>query len=173
MATTQQLLDLADQHGVPVSFDVNHRAAVWAGRDPGPTYRSIATRAAVVFAGEDETRLLTGVRSTDPHELLAALATTGAADVVLKLGAAGCLALVDGNEHQVPAVPVDAVDTVGAGDAFVAGYLSELMRGEPAATRLATAVRCGAFSCLTPGDWEGLPRRGDLPLLDGGEPVVR
>ena len=75
--------------------------------------------------------------------------------------------------HTAPAVPVDVVDTVGAGDAFVAGYLAELVLGRPPGERLRTAVRCGAFACLSAGDWEGLPRRADLDLLDGGEPVTR
>ncbi|MBB6627728.1 sugar kinase [Nocardioides sp. KIGAM211] len=178
LAATERALDLAAEHGVPISFDVNHRAAVWAGRDPGPTYRSIAERSAVVFAGDDEARILLGTTATDPAELVAGLAglaggAASAGDAVLKLGADGCRARIDGVDHEVAAVPVAVVDSVGAGDAFVAGYLAELMAGRPAATRLATAVRCGAFACLTTGDWEGLPRRAELALLDGGEPVVR
>ena len=60
---------------------------------------------------------------------------------------------------EVPAVAVEVVDTVGAGDAFVAGYLAELLAGLPAEARLATAVTTGAFACTSPGDWEGYPRR--------------
>ena len=166
-------LDAAADAGVPVSFDVNHRAGVWGGRDAASTYRRLAERAAVVFAGDDEARLLTGSTAHDPVLLLAALGGTTSGDVVLKLGAAGCLARVDGAVLEVPAVPVDVVDTVGAGDAFVAGYLADLVLGRPAAERLRTAVRCGAFACLSPGDWEGLPTRADLALLDGGDPVAR
>jgi 2-dehydro-3-deoxygluconokinase len=69
------------------------------------------------------------------------------------------LSLVDGEAYTAPAVPVDVVDTVGAGDAFVAGYLAERARGGSPAARLALAVTTGAFVCLTPGDWEALPRR--------------
>jgi 2-dehydro-3-deoxygluconokinase len=39
--------------------------------------------------------------------------------------------------------------------------------------RLLTAVRTGAFACLVPGDWEGMPRRHELALLDATEPVAR
>jgi 2-dehydro-3-deoxygluconokinase len=65
------------------------------------------------------------------------------------------------------------VDTVEAGDAFVAGYLSERAAGGPPAARLALAVATGAFACLVPGDWEGLPRREELSLLTDREPVRR
>ena len=169
----EQALTVAGEAGVPVSFDVNHRAAVWRDRDPAPTYRALAARSAVVFAGEDEARLLTGTGHTAPEDLLAALTACTSGDVVLKLGADGCLARVGGAVVAVPAVRVTVVETVGAGDAFVAGYLAELLAGRPAATRLETAVRCGALACASVGDWEGLPTRDDLGLLDAGESVKR
>jgi 2-dehydro-3-deoxygluconokinase len=156
-----------------VSFDVNHRAGVWGTRDPVPVYAELAHAAAVVFAGEDEARLLTGSAASDPVDLVGALTATTGGDVVLKLGAAGCLAHLGGERWQVPAVPVTVVDTVGAGDAFVAGYVAELLRGLPPADRLATAVRSGALVCAAPGDWEGLPTRADLALLTTGDQITR
>jgi 2-dehydro-3-deoxygluconokinase len=68
------------------------------------------------------------------------------------------------------------VDTVGAGDAFVAGYLAEYLLGKPVGERLDTAVTAGALACLVAGDWEGLPSRADLGSLggpQGAEPVSR
>ena len=171
--TTLHASRTARAAGVPVSFDVNHRAAVWRDRDAREVYTQVAGAAAVVFAGEDEARLLTGTTTTDRSSLLDELVALAGGDVVLKLGADGCLAHVDGVRHAVPAVPVTVVDTVGAGDAFVAGYLAELLLGRPPESRLATAVRCGAFACGSSGDWEGLPTRDELALLDGGDPVRR
>lgn len=173
MEAVRAMVDLAATSHVPISFDVNHRAGVWRERDARPVYRELARRSAVVFAGEDEARLLTGTSTTEPADLLEELASTSGGDAVLKLGADGCRALVDGVHLAVAAVPVRVVDSVGAGDAFVAGYLAELIAGHPPGRRLATAVRCGAFACLTAGDWEGLPTRADLDLLDGGDPVRR
>ncbi|MEU3542661.1 sugar kinase [Streptomyces paromomycinus] len=78
-----------------------------------------------------------------------------------------------GSLHQ-PAVAVRAVDAVGAGDAFVAGYLSALLDGEGIAGRLERGVTTGAFAVASPGDWEGAPTRAELDLL-GAPPgtVVR
>ena len=159
--------------GATVSFDVNHRPAVWGDRDAAPVYPELARAAGVVFAGEDEARLLTGSDAQDAARLLAALAAATGGDAVLKQGSDGCLAVVDGTTYDLPALPVRVVDTVGAGDAFVAGYLAELLAGRPAPDRLRTAVRCGAFACLAPGDWEGLPTRRDLDALERPDPVVR
>ncbi|MGX5679765.1 sugar kinase [Schumannella luteola] len=170
-AAIDAAVDTAVAAGVPVSFDVNHRSSLWGDRDYRAVYRRLAERATIVFAGDDEARLL--VDGGTPASLARAIAALGPTQVVIKLGADGCLALIDGVEHSQPAVRITPVDTVGAGDAFVAGYLAELLAGLPVADRLATAVRTGAFACLSPGDWEGYPRRAELALLDGGEPVTR
>jgi len=155
---------------VPVSFDVNHRDGVWQGRDPKAAYIRLAERAAVVFAGDREAALLVG--EAEPAELARRIAKLGAHQVVIKLGDRGSVALIDGKLHTVPAIRVRAVDTVGAGDAFVAGYLHALLAGRPAAERLDLATRCGAFACLGAGDWESSPRTADLALLDGAEDAV-
>jgi 2-dehydro-3-deoxygluconokinase len=57
----------------------------------------------------------------------------------------------------VLAVPVQAVDTVGAGDAFAAGYLASRLLGCGVRERLSTAAVTGAFAVTVPGDWEALP----------------
>ena len=103
------------------------------------------------------------------RDLARRLAALGPAQVVIKLGAQGCVALVGGEEHRQDAIPVTAVDTVGAVDTFVGGYLD----GQPARQRLLTAVCTGAYACLVSGDWEGMPRRSELGLLGTDEPMSR
>lgn len=73
------------------------------------------------------------------------------------------------------AYTVPVVDTVGAGDAFVAGWLFELTRGAAAPQRLDTVAACGALACTGPGDWESLPTLAELVALraGGGDPVRR
>ena len=133
LATVDRAVTLAREAGVPVSFDVNYRSALWP-----------PDRAAAVCRG---------------------LADLGAGHAVVKLGPRGAVAAVDGQVHAVEPVPVQAVDPVGAGDAFVAGYLAETLAGRPVPERLATAAACGAFSVTVPGDWEGLPTRDELAAL--------
>ncbi|GAB3535104.1 sugar kinase [Arthrobacter tecti] len=158
--------------GVPVSFDVNHRSSLWKGRNPASVYIEMAKASTIVFAGEDEARLIVPLAES-VADLGHGIAALGPSDVVIKQGAAGCFALIDGTEYHQDAVDVRAVDTVGAGDAFVAGYLFEFLTGKPIHQRLSTAVKTGAFACLTTGDWEGSPRQDELTLLDEPDPVTR
>jgi 2-dehydro-3-deoxygluconokinase len=157
--------------GVPVSFDVNHRPALWGDRDPAPLYRRVAERSAIVFAGADEAALLVGAGS--PEQLAARIADLGPAQAIVKLGEDGCVASIDGEALSAPAEKITPLDTVGAGDAFVAGYLVALLDGLAPADRLRQGARCGAFACLGPGDWESLPRRADLDAFGSGDPVIR
>jgi 2-dehydro-3-deoxygluconokinase len=161
----------AKEAGVLVSFDLNYRSALWAAEEADKAFRDIVSDVDLVFAGDDEARLL--VSGDDPADLAVKLAGLGPEQVVVKLGERGAVAHIGGNAYQVPAVAVRAVDTVGAGDAFVAGYISDLLRGASPSERLTTAALVGAFACTVPGDWEGNPRRSELGLLSASEPVRR
>jgi 2-dehydro-3-deoxygluconokinase len=170
-AAIDHAVELARAAGVPVSFDVNYRSALWTPEEAAAVCRDLAARADVVFAGDDEAELL-GLDG-DPADLARGLAGLGAGHAVVKLGERGAVAAVDGQVHAVEAVPVPAVDPVGAGDAFVAGYLAETLAGRPVPERLATAAACGAFAVTVPGDWEGLPTRDELTALGARPGTVR
>ncbi|MDQ0866900.1 sugar kinase [Arthrobacter globiformis] len=170
-ATVRHAIGVARSAGVPVSFDLNFRGNLWSAEGAGSVYRDIIPLADIVFAGEDEAAIAVG--PGEPEELARRIAGLGPGQAVIKLGADGALALVDGTVFRQSAVPVSVVDTVGAGDAFVAGYLAELMEGRGPEERLRTAAATGAFACLVPGDWEGFPRRHELALLEAKEPVSR
>jgi 2-dehydro-3-deoxygluconokinase len=162
---------VARASGVPVSFDLNFRRALWTEAEAAPALTAAVRQADVVFAGAEEAAIVAG--TAEPLDAALALEALGPRQVVIKLGAAGCLARIDGATHEVPAPPVTVLDTVGAGDAFVAGYLAELIDGAPAARRLATAVATGAWAVTAAGDWEGMPDRRALALLDTTEHVIR
>jgi 2-dehydro-3-deoxygluconokinase len=164
-------VDVARDAGVTVSFDLNYRSALWSAQEAAPALEAAVRRADVVFAGELEAEIVTG--TTDPLHAALALEALGPAQVVIKRGAAGCLARIDGASLEQPAPVVHVVDTVGAGDACVAGYLAELMGGAEPTMRLRTAVAAGAFAVTVSGDWEGMPDRKALALLEASEPVVR
>jgi 2-dehydro-3-deoxygluconokinase len=168
-------IDAARAAGTLVSVDVNHRSALWEDMDAARTaYRGLVERADIVFAGDDEAEIVTG--ETDPHRQAAALVALGPSRAVVKLGDRGALTLgADGESLARDAWRVDVVDTVGAGDAFVAGWLSELAVGTTAERCLETATACGAVACTGEGDWEAAPTRADLEWLrrGPGDPVIR
>ena len=171
-AALDAAVDAANDSGTIVSFDVNHRTRLWSHATAAFAYREIAARADVVFAGDDEAELLTGER--DPAAQAAAITELGPTHAIVKRGAEGAYALADGQAVEQSAFPVQAVDTVGAGDAFVAGYLAELLAGASLTERLRTAAACGAIACTAPGDWEAAADRAAIArLLGAGDPVQR
>lgn len=174
--TTHSAVDIAREAGVPVSFDVNHRSRLWASGDgntqAAAAYRALIKKADIVFAGDDEAALVTGEQTHGAQA--AALAALGPAEVVIKLGADGAFALEQGRRYDQAAIQVTVIDTVGAGDAFIAGYLSERVTGNPVAERLRVGAAAGAVACSMPGDWEAAATRADIAALTSDrDPVER
>ena len=161
----------AQAGGATVTFDVNYRAKLWTREEAASTLRALVPYVDVVIGSPDELDLLTGrpATSADPA---AALLGLGVREVVLKLGAGGATVHSRHGTVHSPARPVAAVDSVGAGDAFTAGYISGLLTGVTLEERLHLANTLGAFAVSSKGDWEGLPTRSELPLLDAAEGTV-
>ncbi|MEC3915899.1 sugar kinase [Nocardia sp. CDC160] len=171
-ATVDLAVGIAHDADVPVSLDINYRRALWTPADAAVHLATLASKVDILFAGVDEAALLLGnLDGVDPASDLAlvteSLAALGPSEVVLKLGADGAVAWAGGELLREGAVPVTAVDPIGAGDAFVAGYLAGLLDGGTVSERLRLAALCGAFAVSVPGDWTGLPYRDELGLLDG------
>ncbi|MFE2927895.1 sugar kinase [Streptomyces goshikiensis] len=169
-AAVRQAVDLARAAGVTVSLDLNYRARLWSRTEAAAELADLVARADIVFAGADEATLI--VPEDEPDAMARALLTRGPREAVLKLGARGAVAVTHDTEAFQDIVPVTPVNPIGAGDAFVAGYLAGHLDGAPLAGRLLLAATCGAFAVAAPGDWEGLPTRAELDLLRG-EDVLR
>ncbi|MFE0171940.1 sugar kinase [Streptomyces sp. NPDC059002] len=166
-------LRLAREHGTEVCLDVNFRSRLWSREAAAAELRTWLPYVDVLIASDDELPLcLPESAPTDTPER--SLIDGGIREVVLKHGAAGATAHTAKHQLHSPAREVRAVDPVGAGDAFVAGYLSALLDGSDVPHRLDRAITTGAFAVATHGDWEGAPTRSELDLL-GSTPgtVVR
>jgi 2-dehydro-3-deoxygluconokinase len=145
--------------GVRVSYDVNFRSRLWS-----PAQARVATEALlplvdVLLVGHEEAAALW---QDDPEHCLDRLADSGPTEVVLKVGAEGCKAVVDGERLTSPGFPVRQLDPIGAGDAFAAGYLAASLWGWGPAQRLRAANAMGAWCVQNLGDYEGLPSRREL-----------
>ncbi|MEV4761247.1 sugar kinase [Micromonospora chokoriensis] len=152
---------LARAAGSTVCLDVNHRQRLWSVAEAATALRPLLPSIDLVVASDDELAVL-----TDASDPVTALLSAGVAEVVVKHGAGGATSHSTGGALHHPARTVPVVDTVGAGDAFVAGLLSGWLDGADAPARLDRAVTTGAFAVATRGDWEGLPDRAELTLLD-------
>jgi 2-dehydro-3-deoxygluconokinase len=119
---------LRDRPGISgvLSFDVNWREQLWPDGDPRVVVE-LANQADLVLVGADEAMRVMG--TDDPVALRAILPHP--ATLVVKDGARRALAVDrSGETVAVPALRVEVVEPVGAGDAFAAGYLSGVVRGD-------------------------------------------
>ncbi|CAM3312601.1 Ribokinase [Arthrobacter ulcerisalmonis] len=98
----------------------------------------------------------------DDHALVAALRALGIPAVVLTRGADGAICSDDGGTHLVPAPKVDAVDTSGAGDAFVGALSTRLAAGESLLQASRYAARVGAFAVQGHGTQPSYPTLSDV-----------
>lgn len=164
--------------GMEVSLDVNYRSKLWSREEARAVLAPLARHASIVIASDDELGLVAAEIGAAPARtwdadagadsetaMAAELLGRGVREVVVKRGAAGAGVHTADGRWEAPAVPVTSIDTVGAGDAFTAGYLSALLDGADVAGRLQRGVLAGAFAVSTAGDWEGLPGRAELALL--------
>jgi 2-dehydro-3-deoxygluconokinase len=119
-SAVRDAIGIARSAGVPVSFDLNYRTNLWTAPDAGYSYRELIPLTDIVFAGDEEAALAVGP-ADDPVELAQRLAALGPSQAIIKLGSKGAVASIGGEIHHQSAVPIDPIDTVGAGDAFVAG----------------------------------------------------
>jgi len=113
--------------------------------------------AAILFPNEEEAAILAG--SDDPETQCARLAAHYPL-VVVKRGAAGCEAAEGARRWRVAAPKVEPVDTTGAGDAFVAAFLSQRLSGANILPALERAAAAGAEAATRVGGRPAGARRG-------------
>jgi 2-dehydro-3-deoxygluconokinase len=140
------------REGRLISFDVNWRPALWPGGD-GTLLAELAALADIVLVGDDEAEIIWG--TGDPHRLRALLPDPPT--LVVKHGERGATLLEHGR-HAVfePALRVEVVEPVGAGDAFAAGFLAATLWDAPPRLRLRQGHLQAASALLTHDD-VGLP----------------
>ncbi|KPC92908.1 carbohydrate kinase [Streptomyces sp. NRRL F-6602] len=158
--------------GPLVSFDVNYRVSLWrTAPEPGAgVLLELARHSDIVFVGEDEAAAAWGVTG-GPDAVRAALPEP--AVLVVKQGSAGATAYVgDAGPVFAPALRVDVVSPIGAGDAFAAGFLAGTLRGLPVRERLRHGHLLAAAALTDAGDLAAPPARETadrLVALDDGD----
>ena len=145
-----------------ISFDVNHRPALWPPGTAAPVLRDLADRADITFVGLDEAQELwdadlepADVRKLLPHPRL----------LVVKDGGHAATAFGDEGAWTVPALRTDVVEPVGAGDAFAAGFLTGLLRGGGMERALRLGHITAASALKVTGDHGPLPDAARIKRL--------
>lgn len=150
-----RLLQKARAQGLTTSLDPNSDLR-------GPLRLEVAKlmpHVDLLFLNEREAHDLTGKRR---HEQALSLLSSKVRGVVIKLGAAGAVGVLDGELAEAKAPSVAAIDTTGAGDSFAGGFVSAFLRGAGLSDCLRVGNACGAASTRALGGTAAQPTRRDL-----------
>lgn len=129
----------------------------------------ILARTKILFANRHEVAHLGGLLGVEREDLIRNIGT-----VVMTMDIEGSLLYNGGEEHQIPVVPVKAVDPTGAGDAYRAGFLAAYHRGHAPLAACQVGATTASFAVEKAGcqtnlpDWEQMAERyrlhfGPLP----------
>jgi len=149
-------LELAEQYNLKIVLDVNWRPVFWHDHDTArQTIAEIVKRVDFLKLSEEEAEWL--FDTTDPGAINYRLGSVEG--VVVTAGERGCSYCLSENEGQLPAFSIEVVDTTGAGDSFVAGFVHQLGKlgiqrlSEPAVAKqvMVYANAAGALTTTKPG----------------------
>ncbi|XP_028083081.1 probable fructokinase-7 [Camellia sinensis] len=156
--------EIAKQSGCILSYDPNLRVPLWPSEDVAREgIMSIWNKADVIKVSEDEITFLTG---NDDDAAIEKLYHANLKLLIVTEGAGGCRYYTKESKGRVDSHKVDAVDTTGAGDAFVAGLLNSLASDptlykeeEKLREALVFANGCGALTVMEKGAIPSLPTK--------------
>lgn len=154
---TIEIVQEARDAGTAIILDVDYRPVLWGLGSKGDgetryrsssevtdTFRRLLPHVDLLIGTEEELRIAGG--NEDVEAAIDHLRETIGATIVCKRGVDGCSVFVAGEEEaRFPGRPVEVLNVLGAGDAFLAGFLRGWVRGEPLANAAAWANANGAI----------------------------
>ncbi|MFC3574287.1 5-dehydro-2-deoxygluconokinase [Streptomyces yaanensis] len=163
-SATLAALKTRDKAGITV-FDLDWRPMFWTDPEAARPYYAEALRHATVAVGNlDECEIATGVR--EPQACAEALLEAGVELAVVKQGPKGVLAVHrDGTTAEVPPVPVEVVNGLGAGDAFGGSLCHGLLAGRPLEQTMRYANAAGALVASRLACSSAMPTESEVAAL--------
>jgi 2-dehydro-3-deoxygluconokinase len=157
-----------------VSFDVNYRAALWSPEEARTFVQWLLPYIRYFFLGQSEARTIFGQVGSAEATLEALTRLAPKATIALLQGEDGSTVLDSGRVWR-PSIrhSVQVIDPIGAGDAYVAGYLWASLRGRSTQQSIDAAATVGALKCSTWGDIALITERDVDDALRGGPDVRR
>lgn len=156
MAMTERAAAIAHGHGIPVILNP---------APARPLSDELLSHVTYLTPNETEAGVLSGVAvdSVDTaKEAARLLLQKGVRNVIMTLGSKGALIVDEAGTSHVPGFPVQAVDTVAAGDSFNGALAVQLTRGSSVAEAVRYANAVGALAVGKPGAIPSLPRRAEV-----------
>lgn len=160
---TSTIAALEAARGIRI-HDLDHRAALWPSPDEARRWaREASRRATVVVGNRDEVEMATGER--DPDRAAEALLALGPEVAVVKMGGDGAMARTLTERASAPAVPVDVLCALGAGDAFGAALSHGLLAKWDLSRTLAFANAAGAIVASRLACADAMPTADEVEAL--------
>ena len=165
---TLEAVRIAKDNGLTVTFDPNIRLRLWSAEEARKKLEPIMVQADFVLPSLEDVRALYGQGLT-ARDAGAILKQLGCGTVVLKCGEQGAFLFEDGDAPEY--YPCDAVaspaDLMGAGDAFVGGFIAGLLDDMDCRAAVRIGNRVAEYSVQLPGNIESLPTKEDLNGVAG------
>ncbi|WP_018931133.1 sugar kinase [Gracilibacillus lacisalsi] len=154
--TVIQMMKLARKHEVKVVFDPNLRRKLWSEQKARTVLTEMVALSDIVLPGLEEADFL--FDETDPEQVADQFLANGCETVIIKLGEKGAYFKAKNESGYIEGFPVpQVIDPVGAGDGFVAGFLSGMLDQLLLSDAVKRANAVGAMQTQVKGDYEGLP----------------
>lgn len=167
---TMQVLKIAKEKNIPVSFDPNIRLKLWTIEAANAAYRKIFPYVDILLTGRDEIELILG--DSAEKTLTDFAEHYQISHLVIKDGGNGAKVYVNKEWHSKEAFKVQPIDTVGAGDGFDAGYIYSYLHNYSPVESLQFANGVGALVTTVSGDNEGLPELDEVLAFIRNEKVI-
>jgi 5-dehydro-2-deoxygluconokinase len=162
-AAQRKAIRIAKENGAKVVFDIDYRPNLWglAGHDAGESryiasdrvsahLKTVLADCDLIVGTEEEVLIASG--ESDLLQALKTIRSLSKATIVLKRGPMGCIVydgpITDDLEDGIvgKGFPIEVYNVLGAGDAFMSGFLRGWLKNEPHATSATWANACGAFA---------------------------
>jgi 5-dehydro-2-deoxygluconokinase len=169
-AAAFRAFELARAAGLPIIFDVDYRPYSWRSPQVAQDVLSKAGEMSdVIVANDEEFGFMAGGIE---HGLAKAraLAANNARIIVYKMGEKGAVTFADGQELCTGIYPVTALKPTGAGDSFMAGFLTSIAADYDLKTAVLRGSACAAIVVAKPGCAPAMPYPADLETFLAGHP---
>lgn len=170
LAIAKQVLQLAKEKNIPVSFDPNIRLKLWTLEEATAAYMEVFPYVDILLTGLDEIDMIIG--DSSEQSLVECAKRFGISQLVIKDGANGARVYTNNTWYAQKAFSVNPIDTVGAGDGFDAGYVYSVLHGYEPQARLEFANGVGALVTTVSGDNEGLPELAEVLAFIRNDKVI-
>jgi len=172
--TSRALIERAVTEAGELSFDLNYRATLWSPAEARAFSVGILPQARYLFIGAEEARTVFGLDGAAEAVLEGLTRLAPKATIALMQGAEGCTVL-DGGRLLRPRYrhEVQVVDPIGAGDAYVGGFLWAILQGRGLPDAIDAGQAVAALKCSIWGDIALVSPRDVDDLLAGGPSVRR